>query len=417
MKKSKISDSYKSLALRLEAVRAQHDNKLFWEFEYASRHAWQHHHEEIDQLLVHLERILDRFMPAIGMSRDSSDDVFNFVFALIHTWHTTFIDDSYRNIIFDRFMTIYKPVIDLLDADDSLVISRLHELTYKYGFLILALVSPTPARHAALDALVKYSFLEIVILPRPRFDFIKKGSSLAGIQFFVAPYQAVIDGNWDLAIFVHLNDKPYHIKNRLEDVWNVSGKQVIGEQRSSNFAFYIDRQSGVTRSHAMDIIRLQIQHYSQYTPSTILAIPPQNLEDDFCSEDDFKEEKIALSSITDCLRASEDLINKCWDVTTSNTRRSVGLLLWDQYSQANRTKILRTLILEMIKSVPKEILEVYYTNYDNYVDVVNKKKFCDLPSTFDTIEREMYRDYELADRCISDCEVYLPHQIKENKVK
>jgi hypothetical protein len=253
-------------------------------------------------------------------------------------------------------------------------------------------------------------------LPFPSFIFTKKGNHPKGVQISTIYSKPEIDETLDLAIFVNKNDKISHIKKIVEQAWNSEGKQNVGDSESHVIALYVDRKI-CSISHALSILRLQIDQLSDYTNGLILTPTLTFGKYDFRAK---KEMHKKLSSSVDRIRISEGTLSRRWDLDKSNVRRSVGLYLWDKMyigeapdPTLTKKKLIVGLIDEL-KSKSSKIFDFYLGKFNKYNSPTGTTKFGDTAEALETVIREMEADLNLTERCIKNFEYLTPSDAKND---
>jgi hypothetical protein len=296
------------------------------------------------------------------------------------------------------------------------VVSQLHELTYKYGFLITELWLPLISSAELMESFITKNLKIRDLDPIPSLVFTKKGNHPQGIQISTKEYPAEIDEPWDLTVFINENDKLSNIKEKVSGSWPNSGNQVIGNSNNYKIALYVDREK-CKISNALSTLRFQIDHLDDYT-NGLMIIPDSeklaSLEKKKAKAQ--KEMRRRLSSTIDRIRLSEGLISKRWSVDKSNVRRSIGLYLWDQMnivkpSRRSRKNLITNLI-DKIKYEKPEVLDLYLEKFNKYDSPEQTTKFGDSAKSLETVIREMEADCDLTAHCIKNFECLTPYDVK-----
>ena len=414
--------SYRDLQNTLDEGLAEQRHRDLWLFLYSSRHAdpelWLPHSakdlavQERDHLIDEAFLLLHKSSPPKPWRRSPSPQELaaklnEFCFGIIYAFHKSHFADGFIDIRFERQLPYYDAFINKLTKDEIAIVSRLHGLTYKYGFLITELWLPQIESANLVDAFITRNLKITDLIPTPFLIFPKKGDHLQGIQILIKEYQAKITQPWDLAVFINENENLSHIKDKVIDVWQNTGEQTIGDCNKHKIALYVDRGK-CNISNVLSQLRLQIDHLNNYNKGLSLIAEPEDLGGFKKNRAKAKKEaKRNLSSTIDRLRLSEGLIHKRWSVEQSNVRRSVGLYLWDQKNivtpSRSRKSITRDLIDKLKRQKP-EALEFYFKNFNKYDSPAQTTKFGDSAGALETVTREMEADFDLTDNCIQNFE-------------
>ncbi|WP_372985262.1 hypothetical protein [Marinobacter sp.] len=435
MERTSPSMSYSDLQNTLDEGFAEQRHRDLWLFLYSSRHAHiQLHHPDAhkslcirksNQLIDDTYLLLEKFAPAETMAlRPTSEKLavlfFRFCFGITYAFHRRHFADGFIDIRFEAQLARYNAFINKLTRDQIAVVSQLHDLTHKYGFLITELWLPLVSSKSLMETFVIKNLEIKDIAPIPSFTFTKKQSHLQGIQISKKEHQNKITKSWDLVIFINENDKLSDIKEKVSGCWKLSENQVIGDHKNHNIAFYVGRKQCSIRN-LLDTIKLQIDQLNSYNNGLSLIAEPEDLGGfNKNKAKASKETKRNLSSTIDRLRLSEGLIYKRWSVGQSNVRRSVGLYLWDQKNietpSRSRKSIIRDLIDKLKRQQP-EALEFYFKNFNKYDSPAQTTKFGDSAGALETVTREMEADFDLTDNCIRNFEFLTPQDVKSRRRK
>jgi len=432
MEKTSPSMSYSDLRNTLDERLAEQRHRHLWLFLYSNRHAHlelrQLHGpkdldgQEPDQLIDDTFLLLEKFSPSeswqlLPNSEELAAELYEFCFGITYAFHKRHLADGFIDIRFEEQLAFYDAFIDKLSHDEIAVVSRLHNLTYKYGFLITELWLSLISSEELMEAFIIKN-LEIKDLnPIPYFIFNKKGDHPQGIQISTKKYQTEINEPWNMAVFINENDNLSKIKEEISNSWSLPGNQMIGDFNEYKIALYLDRGK-CKISNALSALRLQIDQINEYTNG--LMVFPESEELTSLERNKAKAKKEMrrrLSSTIDRLRLSEGLISKRWSVEKSNVRRSIGLYLWDQMNiiaplQRSRKNIITDLI-DKIKFEKPEILDLYLGNFNKYNSPEQTTKFGDSVGSLETVMREMEADYDLTAYCIRNFEYLTPHDVKK----
>jgi len=432
MERTSPSISYSDLRNTLDERLAEQRHRHLWLFLYSNRHAHlelrQPHGpkdpdvQEPDRLIDDTFLLLEKFSPSeswqlLPSSEELAAELYEFCFGITYAFHKRHLADGFIDIRFEEKLAFYDAFIDKLSHDEIAVVSRLHNLTYKYGFLITELWLSLISSEELMEAFIMKN-LEIKDLnPIPYFIFNKKGDHPQGIQISTKKYQTDINEPWNMAVFINENDNLSKIKEEISNSWSLPGNQMIGDFNEYKIALYLDRGK-CKISNALSALRLQIDQINEYTNG--LMVFPESEELTSLERNKAKAKKEMrrrLSSTIDRLRLSEGLISKRWSVEKSNVRRSIGLYLWDQMNiiaplQRSRKNIIKDLI-DKIKFEKPEILDLYLGNFNKYNSPEQTTKFGDSVGSLETVMREMEADYDLTAYCIRNFEYLTPHDVKK----
>jgi len=432
MERTSPSKSFSDLHTTLDERFAEQRHRDLWLFLYSSRHThlqlWQAPGsndldldlEESNQLLDDTFLLLEKFSPSepwqpLPTSEQLAAELNEFCFGITYAFHRRQLEDGFIDIRFEEQLARYDAFINQLNDDEMTVVSQLHGLTYKYGFVITELWNSLIDSSKLIDAFIIKNLGMNEIAKIPSFVFPKKGSHPRGIQILTKESQAKISEPWDLVVFIDGSEKLSNIKEKISNSWKGSGDQVIGDQNQYKVAFYVDRDQSNIRN-LIDIIKLQADHLNDYTKGLSVRAEAEELASfEKNNNKKNKELKRNLASTVDRLRLSEGLILKRWSTKKSNIRRSIGLYLWDQKNITGTSKSRKKIIIELIDEIKNkrpEIIEFYLKKFNE--DDVSKQptKYGDSASALETVMREMEADFDLTARCIQDCEYLTPHDVK-----
>jgi hypothetical protein len=432
MERTSPSISYSDLRNTLDERLAEQRHRHLWLFLYSNRHAHlelrQPHGpkdldvQEPDQLIDDTFLLLEKFSPSeswqlLPSSEELAAELYEFCFGITYAFHKRHLADGFIDIRFEEQLAFYDAFIDKLSHDEIAVVSRLHNLTYKYGFLITELWLSLISSEELMEAFIMKNLKIKDLNPIPYFVFHKKGSHPQGIQISTKKYQTEINEPWDMAVFINESDNLSKMKEKISNSWSLPGNQMIGDFNEYKIALYLDRGK-CKISNALSALRLQIDQINEYTNGLMVFPESEELASlEINKAKAKKETRRRLSSTIDRLRLSEGLISKRWSVEKSNVRRSIGLYLWDQMNiiaplQRSRKNVVIDLI-DKIKSEKPEVLDLYLGNFNKYSSPEKTTKFGDSVGSLETVMREMEADYDLTAYCIRNFEYLTPHDVKK----
>ncbi|WP_144779930.1 hypothetical protein [Marinobacter maritimus] len=435
MERTSPSMSYVDLQNTLDEGFAEQRHRDLWLFLYSSRHAhpelWQpgsakdRGMQERDYLIDEAALLLEKHSPPgpwelFFKKRELAAKLHEFCFCITYAFHKRVLADGFIDIRAESQRGLHNDFINTLTRDEIDVVSRLHDLTYKYGFVITELWTSLTSSADILEAFVIKNLGYQYLAHHPYFVFPKRGNHPQGIQISIKEYHTAIIEPWDLLLFFNENESLSKIKYEISNSWQLPGNQVIGDHNNHKIAFYVDRKQ-CSIGNLLDTIKLQIDHLNDYKDGLSLIAEPEDLGGFKKNRAKAKKEaKRNLSSTIDRLRLSEGLIHKRWSVEQSNVRRSVGLYLWDQKNIAtpsrSRKSITRDLIDKLKRQKP-EALEFYLKNFNKYDSPAKTTKFGDSLGALETVTREMEADFELTDICIRNFEFLAPQDVKSRRRK
>jgi len=309
--------------------------------------------------------------------------------------------------------------IDNLSSDEMAVVSKLHKLTYKYGFVITELWESAIDSITLIDAFITNDTKLERIEKFPYYTFNQRRRQSNGIQILTIEYPLELNEPWDLVIFFNKNENFSKIKENIIKLWKNTGNQIVGDPENYKVALYVDRKK-CNISHLTYTLRLQADQLDDHNKYTMIFDSEEEIVlDKYDIKNNIKAKnkmKKNLSSIIDRIRYSENIISKRWSIEKSNVRRSIGLYLWDQMNVAqaspkSRKDLIRDLI-EKIKTDRPEVLEQYMKIFNKYDSLKNTTKFGDYPQHMETVIREMESDYYLTDSCVKKFDFLTPHDVK-----
>lgn len=377
----------------------------FWEHQYTKRHILLHHYNEVKRLRIDFKKFLDKIFGDFAAAMHSYQIEYH-CYNLIKAWHLMRTDHGLPSNYLIIDIIEYVSIINSLDNDDASLIERIHDLSYKFGFPVLDFdLSLDSYSNVLINKLQSTDPEKLFQLKDHQRLFYKKGPMLPGIyRLYTTDGPIEFKGEWDLAIYASIDDKPHHISNELKRVWDLPGQQVIGNELSSKIAFYIDRNTTRTRSWVRNLVILEIQDLKNFIASQHRLFPAVDISREISNKE--------LKAMINHSEISQGLTHKRWDKNKANVRRTVGLYLWDNLNDNSAGVKIHDLISELIdKYLPAELLELYHKGYNSRDEKGARKS--GLESVHSTIVAEMYHDLELTKKCISDYTYYLPSQIKK----
>lgn len=434
MEKSSKSIDYQESHASLKQLLKERKYRDLWRFAYASRNAHIQlqqvaNHKEYDLIIdevISLEEKHEHLFDSYN-SFDMSDGIkatLKFNFGLVYAFHKKNYSDGFIDIRIDNQLSIFNKIIESLDSKQIDIIRRLHELTYQYGFLITELWLDLESSERYIHTFTELNQdISSKALYFPNFTFIKKGIFLEGIQISISSFNSEINDDWDLAIFYTKGDIISHIKSKIDNVWCLKEQQIIGDKTNHLIGLYIDRDA-CKKSHVLSVLELQISQLDSYYNNPIAIL---NSEENLALGPEQRSSRrkslsSQYSSTIDALRLSEGLISKRWNIDKNNTRRAIGLYLWDKinaftpkYTKGNKKLINE--VIDRLKANAPHTLELYLSNYNKYIPPEKNQKFGDLAESHQTVVREMEADYDLAAHCIEKSEFITPYQYKKSRKK
>ena len=434
MEKTSPSIPYTKLLKRLDECLTEQKHRHFWLFLYSNRHARLQLHKpngnddidlhESEKLIHDALDLLAKFAPIeliqILPDEEKLEALLNeFCFCITYAVHIKHVTDGFTDIQFKDLLPTYDAFLDTLTEDEKAVSYKIHELTYKYGFLITELWSPSIDSTELMETFIKNHQMTEKIYSIPSFVFTKRSNHPKGIQISTNEYKAKIQDPWDLVIYINENETLSRVKEEVCALWLKPNEQVIGNYDDFEIALYIDR--GICKiSNALSTLRLQINHLYEYKNGPLAILPEKEffyLE--IKNPRAGKKIRRRLAATIDSIRLSEGLISKRWTVCKSDVRRSVGLYLWDRVNMLNTPhKSRKTHIIELIhkiKSEDPEILDLYLGKYNEYNSDEKTTKIGDLAGYQETVIREMDADYDLTDYCIKNFDYFTPSDVKSGR--
>lgn len=434
MEKTSPSMPYAKLLETLDECLTEQKHRHLWLFLYSTRHARLQlqkpdGNDDIDfhesEKLIHdTLDLLQKFAPIelieILPDEEKLKELLNeFCFCITYSIHIKTVADGFTDIQFKDLLPTYDAFLDTLTKDEKAVVSKIHELTYKYGFVITELWSPSIDSIDLMKILINnYPMLNEIHF-NPCFVFTKKTNHPKGIQISTKEHKKEIIDQWDLIIFINENSILSKIKNEVEKSWPKPKKQLIGNHDNFDIALYVDREK-CKISNALYTLRLQINHLNEYKYGPLAILPEKEFHDiETTNPRAGKKIRRQLAATIDSIRLSEGLISKRWTVCKSNVRRSIGLYLWDRVNMFNAPhKSRKSHIIELInklKSARPEILDLYLGNFNEYNSDEKTTKIGDLAKHQETVIREMDADYDLTVYCIKNYEYLTPHDVKVSR--
>jgi len=115
--------------------------------------------------------------------RQLVEELHHFCFAITYTFHRKHFADGFIDPRFEDLRPTYELFIDNLNPDKKAVVSQLHELTYKYGFVITELWDGLIDSQKLIDAFTKKRRKSEKIDKIPTFIFTKKKVVLMAFKY------------------------------------------------------------------------------------------------------------------------------------------------------------------------------------------------------------------------------------------
>lgn len=423
MEPTSKSKSYSDLLVTLDNVIAEQEHRHLWLFLYSRRHSLlplllspslrEKPKEEEDQLFddaykLFVKFAFDEFILSNFNSEKLTTPCNEFCMSLVYAFHRRNVPDGFIDPFFEDNLTEYDALINSLTSKEIAVVRKLHELTYKYGFLITELWMPIINTKELIDIFTSHYPETKKNIAFHNFKFVKKANHPKGIQISIGNFKSEIREPWDFVIFTNKNDTLSHVEIKVKSAWNIKGKQTIGDPNDHKIALYIDRNK-CTASHALITLRLQIDHLNDYINGTLFIPTAEHIVNLKEAKALSRKEAIKkISSIIDRIRLSEGIVERRWSIEKNNVRRSIGIYLWDRInltkdSKRSRKQLIKELAYELKDNTPK-VLELYLGHFNKHNSENKSTIFGDLDKYFETVIREMEYDYSLTAHCIKNHE-------------
>jgi len=416
MKKTKKSISYKDAFERMDEIDKEVAYMELWRFSYASRHVqqslWEEKRldEEIERTLKWSSDITEKYCPETKMQKDYSHTL-TFLNCLIYGYHRQEINDGYIDLRYESLLWEYDNPIEKVTPEEVIIVKNLHDLSYKFGYLILELYAK-PDHTVFWDWFVRKPRQKPTSIP-PYYRFPEKGNCPQGVQIALSKYDTNINENWDLIIYYSEGDKISHIKKDLDNRWNEKVNVLIGKKPNHDIAFYIDRET-CKKTHALDVLEFQIGLW-RFELSGRSAVFRDGTNNAPKFTNNHEEPKNFMANTVDAFRISEKLTEKRWKSNKNNVRRSIGIYHWDKiHSPEPTAAYIKPLIRDTISRLHRNnpsVLNEYHTNYTKLMTREPVINFKAKDEFIETIIREMERDYKLTDHCIKNADYIRPAQV------
>ncbi len=171
-----------------------------------------------------------------------------------------------------------------LNNDEKVIVEQLHQVSLKFGFLIVALLISPPVE-TNWRAFVESKDDDLQFIKNwSCFPYRSIGNSPEGFQISIPPSRTPIKDPWDVAIFFDIeNDELEQVEQKVNAIlWRFKNKRnnkkikkaIIGNDSKYSFAVYFRREE-VNITRVMNLMNSQIRSLRSYSDETgVILLPP-----------------------------------------------------------------------------------------------------------------------------------------------
>ncbi|WP_224798571.1 hypothetical protein [Idiomarina abyssalis] len=430
IKKSEYKKIYKTIEcedLALDNSKLIVEQEEWWRWQYAHRNFYsllQSNQEVASDFELVLSRLIDLFK---DMQLKSSGSVYKnplkqklfhqFCNSLVYLYRGINHQDIFFNETCESLIAKHGYSIDELDEDELSLVERLNDWTHWLGFLPTLFYS-VPDSSISWDVYINdhsdeevdIQFLSFLAHPRV-------GRDDSGIKTMSFDDPSSVNFEWDMVINYNLGDPFYQIEKEVRELWEEPGKQFVGVRTLDSIRTYVDRRVCKKASSALKKLKSS------------------------CDESNYTYRKANVDSLT---ARSVRVNSQGWAVDKDNSRRAVGLYIWDSLNVASlewdsRRSLIRSVIETLREEAPNK-LKLYFSKFDELVEddsddlsanslevkerikesrnvKYEPTKYGDTLEVHEIVVREMEADYDLTEYCIQELDYYRAHQVKKAKAK
>ena len=433
MKNYSKSKSYDELIDEWNELQLETKWRHIWLFLYSSRHAkLQQSQPQVskkhDQLDAGLFKLLKKFDPeGVRSTANNEHDLKKiyhaFSLLIIYAFHRKAIQDGFIDYRYEDLLSDYFSFMEKLTPKEMLTIESLHELSYRYGFIVTHLWDDLMESDILTNQMLNlYETGKRPSSLRKNIFIFTKEYHPKGVQISIPGFTSNINEEWDLIIYFNRQDTISSIKNQIENIWEMEGIKTIGDKNNYHIALHIKRNLCTVR-RSLDILAAQIKHLDAYNLSLSNMSSPEKYTREMLDENPLliKESKKNLENLIKNIRLSEGITHKHWGLDKNNIRRAISLSLWDhqnmyideQSDNQSRRYWIKEIIENLRKKYPKA-LDLYLGIFNEPNSPNKSTIFGDSAAALDTVIREMEADYVLTARCIEACEYISPYEAKKS---
>lgn len=419
MKRTSKSTDYKESIDKLKSLNQERSYRELWRHSYIRRYIYQTLYnkgrleEVISETLTWSDAMVNKYYSGPEDPNDLGL-VLGFINSLVYGYHRKTCSDGFIDLRYEDQLAKYDNPIDRLTQIELNSLKTLHDLTHRFGYLILELYAE-PDSSVLWDEFIKLPPEPVFGCSIPPFyPYPTKNNSLKGIQISSPPYESNIQINWDMAIFYNDKDRLSHIQDKLSKFWELEGEQTIGDSSQYQVALYINREY-CKKTYVLKALKLQVS-LLDLRRTGLLALQPDDLED-LASVKPHTDPKKILPNVIDAFRLSEGLTEKHWKVDKNNIRRTIGIYLWDEINTPNTSNISRKSLIkatiERLRECNPAVLEHYHSNYNIPISPESSTVIGDQAEVQNSLVREMEADYDLTNFCIENADYFSPSHAKK----
>lgn len=449
-----------------EAVEKYLEEQFFldwWYFKYANRHLFHlllsegSVHKFYNEVFLWLESVASEYTTIPQNGELPENEYYSKILALsnclVYGYHKLTRPNDPPNKRYERLLKTYDYPLEKLTDDDVEFVKFLYRKTQQYGYLIVPLcLMPDP--EICWNAFVEEVPCDFnAIINTPLYTYRNKHRTPNGLRITSAPVVPGNDSTWDLAIYCNESDVPYHLNTKIDTLWEVPGRQEVGNKHKCQSVIYVTRRL-CSRRAVSDAIGCEIDSLHDPAGSRALWL---NLSVDSLAESikiptaNGEEVSIAKaleenSNLSKHLsgkpsasanqaekrykkknkrtikqqRFNDPRLKKKWDLEEDNLRRTIGLYHWDKAHESGSSDQLRKpMIKETIKrlrEVKPDVLDLYYRGFNQ--PILNSKEILgDEPGVRASVVEMMEADYTLTDECIKQVEYLRPYEARKARMK
>jgi hypothetical protein len=421
----------------LEVSEKERIYSEIWRYSYSARHLHLIRYREsstYEEILDAVDFIEELYLQACGQCISNYTDheeletfkleLINFSGRLLYAYHRINYNDGYKDFWYEASLTEFSKHLKLIPRKSLHHIQTLHQQSYKFGFVITALLLKPDYKPLRRLFLYAYPKDPDTLPTYDNFIFPKRNKKSDYIQFSVYPYTPEITNNWDLVIFYNPDHTIDHIRKELNKVWKNKSEQSLGDKNSYSIAVYIDRKS-CTKTHAMNALELQIS-WSYFGKDGGFIVAPEfnNKMQDKAPTIHCNYSKSTSKKLLKAIKLAESQYEKRWDIQKNNTRRDIALMHWDIWNDTSKNSspyvsknaLYRSTISELRENKPS-VLDLYSSKYNKLQSKNGTSIFGDTSVTEATVVREMAEDYALTEYCIENSDYFRPQEAKNKKTR
>lgn len=413
----------------LQKFEEQAFYKEFWLFNYTNRYIFDYlEYYELRTLIIgsFLEKARSLRQTYTTPHREDDDEYFQhlydqeFLNCLIYSYHRINFKDGFNDIKYNDLLIKYNNPYKMVSTEHHEFIRLSHDLTTKFGYLYLALLTP-PDRSFNWDVFINKTikidfdkFLSL-IFPYERF-----GETFKGIQINIRKYtKDVFLKSWDLSIHFKADTPISKLRKLIKEAYPNPLTQTIGEENSADISVYIARKD-ISPSKVVKYIEAQVNWLKMGIGGRNVAAVDDSgqLLIDYAKKILIQSERDRKKYI-DIIKVTSGLNEKTWPIIKNNIRRAIGLHHWDIItsmldSNGEKIKLERLLKVTYERLADETPALLNYYRHGYYCENTEKFKIS-TAEAYKTIISEMRKDYTMTVACIESYSYLSPEDTKNLK--